>query len=111
MNERVVVTDHGARRTKERVGLSKKLAEKNAEKALAFGLTHADTKAGLHKYLDKLYLSNGTANNMRIYHHYIYMFRGNTLITILPLPNNLCKLADKLQKEKGGGGSDNNNDG
>lgn len=98
----VVVTEHSVKRTKDRLGLSKKLADKNAQKALEFGITHSEAKSGLRKFLDKLYLSNGNANNVRVYHHHVYLFRGNTLITIINLPQNLCKLADQIQKQKDG---------
>lgn len=98
----VVVTEHGVKRTKDRLGLSKKLADKNAQKALEFGITHSEAKSGLRKFLDKLYLSNGNANNVRVYHHHVYLFRGNRLITIINLPQNLCKLADQIQKQKDG---------
>ena len=85
----MVVTKHGEKRIKERLGLSKKTAEKNAEKALELGLTHAETKSGLRKYLDKLYLSTGKTNNMRVYRHFVYLIRKKTLLTIIALPHNL----------------------
>lgn len=96
----VVVTDHGRKRVKNRLGLSKKIAEKNAEKALQFGITHSETGGKLHRHLDGIYLLNYKPNNMRVYNHSIYLFRGNTLITVLPLPNRFCTYADKLQKRK-----------
>lgn len=99
----VIMTNHSIQRTKDRVGLSKKIADKNAQKALEFGITHAECKAGLKRYLDGLYLSNGNANNMRIYHRYVYLFRDNRLITILPLPHKFYDLADKLQAQKAKG--------
>ena len=98
----VVMTNHSIQRTKERVGLSKKIADKNAQKALEYGITHSECKAGLCRYLDKLYLSNGNANNVRIYHRYVYMFRDNKLLTILSLPRKFYDLADKLQQQKAG---------
>lgn len=94
------MTNHSIKRTKERLGLSKKIADKNAEKALEFGITHAKARGNLKKFMDKVYLSCGKANNMRIYHHFVYCFQGPTLITVINLPNNLCKLADTIQKEK-----------
>ena len=75
----VVMTNHSVKRTKERIGLSKKIADKNAQRALEYGITHSEAKGGLCRYLDKLYLSNGNANNVRVYHRYVYLFRGNTL--------------------------------
>ena len=103
----VVVTENSVKRTKDRLGLSKKLADKNAQKALEFGITHSDAKSSLRKFLDKLYLSNGNANNMRVYHHHVYLFRVYKLITIIDLPQNLCKLADQIQKQKDGGRDEN----
>ena len=94
------VTRHAKKRTKDRVGLSKRLAEKNAAKALEVGLSHAEAKAGLKRYLDYLYLSNNTGNNVRVYHRYVYVFHNRTLVTILPLPTKFYDMADKLQKQK-----------
>lgn len=98
--EKVVMTRHSIQRTKERTGLSKKIAERNAEKALEYGLTHSECKAALKRYMDKRYLTGGNANNMRIYHHYVYMFQDNKLLTVLPLPRRFCALADQLQRQK-----------
>ena len=100
MPNNIVMTRHGTARVKDRVGGKKSKAQDNASRAFAYGLTHAETKASLKRYLDKLYLSHGTANNLRVYHHNVYVFRGTTLITVLPLPHNLCKTADKLQQGK-----------
>lgn len=100
--ERVVMTVHSIQRTKERTGLSKKIAEKNAEKALENGLSHSDCKAGLKRYMDRRYFSNENANNLRVYHRYVYVFQANKLITVLPLPRRFWGLADKLQREKAG---------
>lgn len=96
----VVVTNHGRKRIKDRLGLSKKIAEKNAEKALQFGIAHAETGGKLHRHLDGIFLLNYRPNNMRVYNRSIYLFRGNTLITVLPLPNRFHAYADKLQKKK-----------
>lgn len=98
--DEVIVTKHSEKRTKERVGLSKKLADKNAQKALEFGITHGETKSGLKRYLDKLYFNNPSINNLRIYHHYVYLFADNRLVTIIGLPQKYYKLADQLQKQK-----------
>ena len=94
-----VATKHAAKRTKERVGLSKKLADKNAQKALECGIKHSEVKGSLSRYLDGIYLSNRRPNNMRIYQHNVYLFRDATLITILPLPPKYRRLADQLQSK------------
>jgi hypothetical protein len=37
---------------------------------------------------------------MRVYHEKVFIFRGEVLITVLPLPHNLCDLANKINKSK-----------
>lgn len=98
----VELTEHSIRRTKDRVGLSKKIADKNAQKALEFGIKHSESKGGLRRYLDKLFLSNRNANNVRIYHRYVYLFHNNRLITIMNLPHKFYDVADQIQRQKDG---------
>lgn len=95
-----VITRHGAKRIRERIGLGKGSIQKNVEKALSDGVTHAETKGSLHRYLDGIYLLNECPNNMRVYNRMVYLFRGSILITVLPLPQKYRVCADKLQKNK-----------
>lgn len=96
-------TRHSKQRTKDRLGLSKKLADKKAQEALDFGLRHGELVGQLKKYATSLYFYNETANNIRIYQQKVYIFRDTKLITILNLPQNLCTVASKLQKRKDAG--------
>ena len=94
------VTDHAARRTKERLGISKRISEKNADKALRMGIRHSDTSDSLHRYISSLHWKQQTANNVRIYCGNVYIFHDETLITVFPLPQKYRKTADRLRKEK-----------
>lgn len=96
----VIITKHGKKRTKDRVGLSKKIADKNAQKALDFGVAHQDTKGSLKKFMDAVYFRYKNSNNTRIYNRKVYLFHNEVLITVLNLPNNFSVIADKLQKKK-----------
>lgn len=96
---RTIVTAHGKKRTKNRLGLSKKNADKQADKALEFGVPHAAAKGRLKKYMDGLYLRHEQGNNNRVYNRKVYIFQGNILITILNLPNYLAGTADSIQKK------------
>ena len=96
----IEVSRHARKRTKERMGLNKKAVECNAQKAFEYGITHKEAKGRLKKYLTKLFLTNRKINNLRVYHRYVYLFAGNTLVTVIPLPSNLVSLADKLQDMK-----------
>jgi hypothetical protein len=99
-NGKVIVTDHGTQRIKDRLGLSKKIADKTAQKALDRGVGHSETKGNLRRYIDKVYYSEQKANNIRVYNRKIYLFRDDVLITVLNLPHNLSSIADKIQKNK-----------
>ena len=94
----VKITEHAKQRTKERLGVSKKIADKVAEKALEYGIKHSQAKGNLKKYIDKLYLQHRNANNIRVYNRKVYLFKGTVLITVINLPNNLISTADKIQK-------------
>ncbi len=96
----VVVTRHGEKRIRKRLGVNKKSANKTAEKAMAFGVAHAEATGKLSRYLDSVYLPYRTANNMRVYNRAVYLFHGDTLITVLALPKRYHDLADKLQRTK-----------
>lgn len=96
----VNMTQHSIKRTKERIGISKKIAGKNAQKALDKGLTHAEAKGSLKRYIDALYLSERLANNIRVYHGYVYLFKGNTLITVIELPQKYRETAKKQLERK-----------
>lgn len=98
--ENFAVTKHAKKRTKERIGISKKIADKNAHKALEYGVTHSEAKGKLKKFMDALYLRHQKANNTRIYNRKVYLFDKNVLITVLNLPNQFSMAADKLQKKK-----------
>ena len=95
----VYVTDHAAKRSKERLGLPKGVTSKNAERALHRGIKHGDTSGSLRRYLDGLYLKRETANNIRIYCNNVYIFHNEMLITVFPLPQEFRKTVEKLRKE------------
>ena len=85
----VVVTTHAAKRFKQRVGLSKKACQAQAERAMESGYSHADAKGRAKRSLDKLFLEHRTANNIRVYGEHVYLFAGSTLVTVLNLPKSV----------------------
>lgn len=94
------VTNHAAKRTKERLGIPKRISEKNADQALKLGIKHSDTSGSLRRYITSLYWKQQTANNIRIYCENVYIFHNDTLITVFPLPQKYRKTVDRLRKEK-----------
>ncbi len=85
----VRVTNHAMKRFKQRVGLPKSACQRHAERAFAEGLTHAEVKGRAKRYLDHLYLQYGTANQIRVYGQFVYIFCGVVLVTVLGLPKSM----------------------
>lgn len=96
----IIITDHAKNRTKERIGLPKRVIEKNAERAFAEGIRHNETSGGLKRFLDGLYLNGKKANNLRIYCGNVYLFCGNVLITVIRLPPVYRKTVDSIWKKR-----------
>ena len=92
------VSRHAKQRIKERVGVGKKTVDKVAAKALEKGIPHNRTKGRLNKWGTEQYFYNQTANNIRIYGEKAYIFRFETLITVIPIPRPLAKDLKKMIK-------------
>jgi len=94
------VTKHAEKRIKERINIPKASIDRIAGKAISDGLKHGDVSGRLKKYVDSLYFTNKAANNIRIYNQKVFLFtKDMTLITVLPLPNNLKKCVEKDKKK------------
>ena len=93
------VTRHAAKRMKERLDISKRTIDKNAERALQLGVKHSDTSGSLHRYITSLYWKDQTANNARIYCGNVYIFHNETLITVFPLPQRYRKTVERIRSK------------
>lgn len=98
----VYVTDHAKDRTRQRVGLPKRATEKNAERAFLEGIKHNETSGSLCRFIDGLYLSQKKANNIRIYCGNVYLFSGESLITVISLPAKYRKTAEDIWRKRKG---------
>lgn len=94
------LTYHAEERSKERLGLSKSSAARNAQTAFRDGLRHGELTGNLLKYADGQFLKHGTANNIRVYGDYFYIFSAEVLITVIPVPVQMRKIAAKLRKRR-----------
>ena len=93
----IVMTSHGVKRSKERVGLPKRALERNAEKAFENGLKHSELSGSIKRYVDALYLRYEKAGNIRIYCGKVYIFCGTKLVTVLDLPAKFKKKAENCK--------------
>jgi len=57
------VTRHAEKRTRSHLGLPKRAAGKNAERALRDGIRHKDVNGSLRRFVDALYFRNMAGNN------------------------------------------------
>jgi hypothetical protein len=95
------MSNHATDRMSERCGLNKKSAERLSKLALENGISHNDTVGSLNRYLTKLFFYNKTANNIRIYGEYVYIFCDDILITVIPLDNKYKKVVRNINTKKG----------
>ena len=99
MDNKYLVTKHAKKRIHQRLGIGKKASDRLAKEAFEKGLTRDDLTGLLRKYIDEIYLSYGTANNLRVYNQKIFIFCDNRLVTVLPLNHNYYNL-EQIMKEK-----------
>ena len=90
---------HGKKRVRKRIGIKKKAVNKMRDAAFNKGLTHAQATGRLSRYFDKLFLEHETANNIRVYANYVWIFAGETLVTVFPIPGNLRRAALGAQRK------------
>ena len=93
----MILTKHGIKRLRERLGLPKKTCHRMAQTAFDNGVTYLDTAGEAHRYFTKIYLKNRNANNIKIYGRFAYVFADEILITVLHVPNDI-KFINKSTK-------------
>jgi hypothetical protein len=99
----VELTRHAINRIRKRVGLPKRIIGDHVQKVWDRGATHKDTKGNLRRFISKKYSINTAANNIKVYGTFIYIFCGQTLVTVLPSPPSLrrhTKQATQKKKKK-----------
>ncbi len=96
----VYVTKHAYKRMKERCGYNKATCQRMAEKAFSEGVSHTDVSGRLDKYFYHLYCYDFSANNLRIYGEFVYVFSNHNLVTVMLVPNELKEGVKKSQKAK-----------
>lgn len=94
------ITHHANKRLKSRAGLRGEEGKKVADRALRRGITHAEARGGLNRYMSALYLRHRNANNIRVYGRFVYIFKHKRLITVMHLPEEFWPVADEIMRDK-----------
>ena len=95
----VHVTRHGKERIGERCGLRKRAVQRLADSAFSRGKRIYDFSGSFRRYLEEIYLTQGNANNLRVYSEKCWLFADSTLITVWHLPNEYKSAANRAKKE------------
>lgn len=93
------ISNHARQRMKERCGFNRKAQDRMVEKAFYGGITHKQTKGRLHKRVTSLFFNNCNANNIRLHGDNAYIFCGEALVTVIPIPNGLKKDFERMVKK------------
>lgn len=83
------ITRHANKRLRERIGIPKKSAVGQVEKARRFGRSRLLYTGNMRKYLDLLWHRGqqlGGATDIVVYANSVYLFAGDFMITMWPLP-------------------------
>jgi hypothetical protein len=99
-----ILTKHSIARANERLALRSGSLQRLADAALQDGIKHADTSGSLKRYLDRLFFTERTGDNNRIYGSHVFIFSGATLITVHLLPHKFSQAVAKIRTRKHGGG-------
>lgn len=94
------ITKHAKKRAKERAGIGKGNLSKMASKILREGVTHKECSGDLERWVTAKYLKYKKANNIRLYGKQCYIFKNDTLITVLRIPEDLVGEVAKIRKER-----------
>lgn len=95
-----VMTTHGKKRMRQRVGANRSAAKKMLQRVWRKGLTHKQTEGKLSDYITALYLKNPQAGQVRLYGDKTYIFKNNgILITVFQTPERFIPEVKRL-KEK-----------
>lgn len=93
------LTKHAIKQAKSRLGWNESTLQRMVPKIMSDGIKHNQTKGSLKKFMDHTYTKYGDANNMRIYGEDLFIFSGNTLITLYRIPNKLINNLKYLRNE------------
>lgn len=98
------VTKHGDKRSRKRMGTSKRNTEKTFEEALIYGYRVSELNGKLKKWVTKETFFTGIPHKCLLFKNHLFVVgKGDVLITVLTVPGNLNKDIANLSKkfEKG----------
>ena len=97
------LTKHASARMSQRCGIQKKSQAKVLRRVIRHGVTHseASAKANLCRWIDGLYLSHRNPTKILLYGNGAYLFKNDTLLTVIKNPDELQNAVNALRVIKG----------
>ena len=95
----IVVSVHGAQRIRERLGLPRSAIQRIANRAYVDGIPRTSIRGSLRAFLDSIARHEDVVSEVRVHAYNVYIFRDNTLVTIVPLPVKYKKTIDHIKEE------------
>lgn len=87
--EKSILTKHGKKRARRRVGTRRGRSQQLADEAWDLGLHHRQAKGSLRRYLDKILKRGKSADRIVVYKDRVFLFFGHVFLTVWALPHNL----------------------
>lgn len=85
------ISNHAKNRMKQRAGVTTKNQKKISNRVYEKGIKYQETTGLLHEYINKVNKKNPQYVETRVYGDNLYIFKGRTLITVLDIPQHICK--------------------
>jgi glyoxylase-like metal-dependent hydrolase (beta-lactamase superfamily II) len=98
-----VITHHAIARGRERFSLDAGALRRTAERAWAEGFRREQTAGALRRYCDGLYHFEEKHPELRLYGEQVFVFMGETLITVHHVPGALRGHLVKLRRQRRAG--------
>lgn len=90
------VSRHSKKRIRRRLG--SKNPHKTLGEALLYGTRYQDTRGDLRRYLGKQAFMH--SSSCVVYKGMVFWYKGNTLTTVIPLPQKFFKYMKKAPREE-----------
>lgn len=87
--QQAVMSEHGVKRLRQRLGLPAKAAAKEIERALLKGTPRTDFSGRMRRALDYLFHKHGHYGDYRVWRGHVFVFKNQVFVTVFPLTNGL----------------------
>ena len=95
----IKVSTHAYERARERLGLNADALKRLCALAYCYGTHFEDTKGALFRFLERRKAEHPD-NDIRVYGENLFIFKGERLVTVYRLPNEVIPKPKRKRNEK-----------